>query len=92
MTKSELIDIVAENVEDASKAEIGRIHDAIFEAISRALEVDGKFAVSGFGSFEVKERAARKGRNPQTGAEIQIAASKNVNFRPASGLKERLNK
>ncbi len=90
MTKAELIDIIAEKLEGASKAEIGRAYDAIFDTIGRALEVDGKFAISGFGSFEVKERAARKGRNPQTGAEIDIPASKAVNFRPASALKERL--
>ncbi|MCB2153604.1 HU family DNA-binding protein [bacterium] len=92
MTKAELIDIVAENVEGVSKADVTRIHDKVFETIARALEVDGKFAVAGFGSFEVKSRAERKGRNPQTGQEITIPASKSVSFRQAGALKEKLNK
>jgi len=90
MTKAELIDIVAEKVDGVSKADIGRIYDATFETIGKALEVEGRFAVNGFGTFDVRERAARKGRNPQTGAEIDIAASKNVGFKAASGLKDRL--
>ena len=91
MTKAELIEMIAEQVDGVSKADITRIHDAIFDKIGKALEVDGKFAVAGFGSFEVRERKARKGRNPQTGEEIQIAASKNVGFKPASALKDRIS-
>lgn len=90
MTKAELIEIVSEQVDGVSKADLARVHDAIFATIGEALKVDGKFAVAGFGSFEVKERAARKGRNPRTGEEIDIAASKTVNFRPAGALKEQL--
>lgn len=92
MTKAELIDIVAEEVEGVSKADVARVHDKIFETIARALEVDGKFMVAGFGSFEVKSRSERKGRNPQTGQEITIAASKSVSFRQAGAMKDRLNK
>lgn len=91
MTKAELIDMVAEQVGDVSKAKIGEVYGAIFATIARALEVDGRYAVSDFGSFDVKERAARTGRNPSTGAEIQIAASKAAGFKPAAALKDRLN-
>lgn len=91
MTKSELIDIVAEKVDGVSKADITRIHDAIFETMGKALSVDGRYAVSGFGTFDVRTRAARKGRNPQTGAEIDIPASKSVGFKAASALKDRVS-
>jgi DNA-binding protein HU-beta len=90
MTKAELIDIVAEQTLGVSKIDIGRVHDAIFATIVRALEVEGRFAVPGFGTFDVKTRAARKGRNPKTGEEIDIAASKTVAFKPAGALKEKV--
>jgi DNA-binding protein HU-beta len=90
MTKAELIDIIAEKVEGVSKADIARIHDAVFETITRALEVEGRYNVAGFGSFDVRARAARKGRNPKTGEEIDIPASKNVGFKPGSALKDRV--
>ena len=91
MTKAELIDMVAEQVGDVSKAKVGEVYGAIFATIAKALEVDGRFAVSDFGSFDVKERAARTGRNPSNGETINIAASKKVGFKPAAALKERLN-
>ncbi len=87
MTKAELIDIIGESLQGVSKADINRVHDAVFETIGKALEVDGRFAVPGFGTFEVKSRAARKGRNPKTGEEIDIPASKTVGFKPAAALK-----
>lgn len=92
MTKAELIDMIAEKTDDLKKADIAKVYDAVFETITRALEVDGKYSVSGFGNFEVKARAARQGRNPATGETIQIAASKAVGFKPAASLKARLNK
>lgn len=91
MTKAELIDIVAEQVGDVSKAKIGEVYGAIFATIAKALEVDGRYAVADFGSFDVKDRAARTGRNPATGETIEIAASRAVGFKPASALKDRLN-
>jgi len=90
MTKAEMIDIIAEQIQGVSKADITRIHDALFATIGKALEVDGRFAVPGFGTFDVKTRAARKGRNPQTGQEMDIPASKTVGFKPAAALKDRL--
>jgi len=92
MTKAELIDIIAEQHPEVGKAKVGEIYGAVFATIARALEVDGRYAVGDFGTFDVKQRAARKGRNPKTGEEIDIAASKAVGFKPASALKERLNK
>ncbi len=92
MTKAELIDIVAEQCPEVGKAKIAEVYGAIFSTVARALEVDGRYAVADFGTFDVKQRAARKGRNPKTGEEIDIAASRAVGFKPAGALKERLNK
>lgn len=94
MTKAELVDMVAEKVEGVSKTEISAVYDAIFETIVRALKEDDKhrFLVKDFGTFELKHREARKGRNPATGAEIEIAAQTTVGFRAAAGLKDSLSK
>ncbi|MDP5273792.1 HU family DNA-binding protein [Chengkuizengella axinellae] len=90
MNKSELVTKVAETAElqkkDASKAV-----DAVFQVISEALQSGDKVQLVGFGNFEVRERSARKGRNPQTGEEIDIAASKVPAFKPGKALKEGIN-
>ena len=87
MTKAELIDNVA-NETGLSKRQTGNIVNAIFKTISNALVTDKKrFSYPGFGTFTVKPRAAREGRNPQTGDPIQISASKTVKFKPAPHLK-----
>ncbi len=93
MTKAELIDIVAEKVEGTTKNQVSEIYDEIFEAIIRALKEDEKhrYLVNGFGTFEMKHREARKGRNPATGKEMEIPAQNTVNFRPASALKDKVN-
>jgi len=92
MTKAELIDLVAEQVEGVAKTQVSQVYDAIFDTILRAIKEDDKhrFLVKDFGTFELKRREARKGRNPATGQEIDIAASTTVGFRPAAGLKEKL--
>jgi DNA-binding protein HU-beta len=90
MTKSELIEGVASACPGVNKGDIARVHDAIFEEIAKALEAEGRFAVAGFGTFDVRGRAARKGRNPKTGEEMDIPASKNVGFKPAAALKNRI--
>jgi DNA-binding protein HU-beta len=87
MTKAELIDAVKG---DFSKKQAGELVDALFDAVKDALVGDGRFAYPGFGTFTVKTRAARKGKNPRTGETINIPASKTVVFRPASKLKEGL--
>ena len=74
-----------------SNAEARRVVDLVFGEIENGLKrarKDGKFVIGAFGSFTVSKRAARKGRNPRTGEEIQIKASKALRFRPSSTLKE----
>ena len=84
MTKAELISAVSG---DYTKKDIEVLVNAVFETIKTNLASDGTFSFPGFGTFKVKARAARKGRNPRTGAEITIAASKTVTFKPAPKLK-----
>ncbi len=90
MNKSELIAQVAE-VADLQKKDAARAVEAVFSVISDALKNGEKVQLVGFGNFEVRERAARKGRNPQTGEEIEIAASKVPAFKPGKALKELVN-
>lgn len=87
MNKTELINAVAE-ASELSKKDAGKVVDAVFEAISNALTNGDKVQLIGFGNFEVRERAARKGRNPQTGEEIEIAASKIPAFSAGKALKD----
>ncbi|MGF7050032.1 DNA-binding protein HU-beta [Paenibacillus sp. DS2015] len=87
MNKSELISQVAETSE-LSKKDATKAVDAVFEAIAGALQTGDKVQLVGFGNFEVRERSARKGRNPQTGEEIEIAASKIPAFKPGKALKD----
>ncbi len=87
MNKTDLINAVAEKSE-LSKKEAGKAVDAVFDSIQTALANGDKVQLIGFGNFEVRERAARKGRNPQTGEEIEIAASKVPGFKPGKDLKE----
>jgi len=90
VNKSELIDRIAESA-DLSKADAGRALDAAIEAITGALKNGDQVALVGFGTFVVKERAARTGRNPQTGKEIAIAAAKAPAFKAGKALKDALN-
>lgn len=87
MNKSELVTEVSESTE-MSKKDVAKVVDAVFDAISNALQNGDKVQLVGFGNFEVRERSARKGRNPQTGEEIEIAASKIPAFKPGKALKE----
>mgnify|MGYP000739779786 CR=1 FL=1 len=90
MNKSELIDAIAESA-DLSKASAGRALDAVVDAITNALKSDDSVSLVGFGTFSVKERAARTGRNPQTGAPIEIAAAKIPSFKAGKALKDAVN-
>lgn len=90
MNKSELIDAVAEG-SDISKAAAGRALDAMINAISDALKKGDTVNLVGFGTFTVRERAARTGRNPRTGETINIAASKNPAFKAGKALKDAVN-
>ena len=87
MNKTELIAKVAE-LSELTKKDATKAVDAVFEAISQSLQAGDKVQIIGFGNFEVRERAARKGRNPQTGEEIDIAASKVPAFKPGKALKD----
>lgn len=86
-TKKDLAGKVAESA-DLTKNKAAEAVNAVFEAISETLKDGGEVSVSGFGKFEVSERAARQGVNPATGEKIQIAASKAPKFKPAKALKE----
>ncbi|WP_250657988.1 nucleoid-associated protein HU-beta [Alkalimarinus coralli] len=90
MNKSELIDAIAASA-DISKAAAGRALDAMTESVTTALKDGDQVTLIGFGTFSVKDRAARTGRNPQTGAEIQIAAAKVPSFKAGKALKDAVN-
>ncbi|MFQ5450996.1 MAG: HU family DNA-binding protein [Nitrospinaceae bacterium] len=92
MTKDELITNVIKTCKDPnlSKRLTSDILDAAFENMTKAIKKEKRFAYPGFGTFTVRSRKARKGRNPQTGEEIKIKASKTVGFKPAPTLKKAL--
>jgi DNA-binding protein HU-beta len=90
VNKSELIEAVAASA-DIPKAAAGRAVDAVIEAVTNALKSDDQVVLVGFGTFSVKERAARTGRNPQTGEPIQIAAAKIPSFKAGKALKDAVN-
>ncbi|RNC67939.1 MAG: HU family DNA-binding protein [Desulfuromonadales bacterium] len=87
MTKAELVDAVAKSAE-LTKAAADKVVNGVIEAVTAALAKGDKVTLVGFGSFEVSTRQARTGRNPQTGKEIKIAASKVPKFRPGKALKD----
>lgn len=90
MNKSELIDAIAASA-DISKAAAGRALDAVTDSITDALKKGDQVALVGFGTFVVKERAARTGRNPQTGQPIEISAAKIPSFKAGKALKDAVN-
>lgn len=90
MNKAELIDAVADSA-NLSKADATRAVDAVLDSVTGALKKGEQVSLVGFGTFEVRERAARQGRNPQTGATIQIAASKAPAFKAGKALKDAVN-
>ena len=90
MNKSELVDFIAGEAE-ISKAAAGRALDAVTTAVKKTLKKGGTVTLVGLGTFYVGKRAARVGRNPQTGAEIKIKAAKVPKFRPGKALKDAVN-
>lgn len=90
MNKSQLIDAIASEA-NFTKADAKRAVDAFVESMTSGLKEDEKITLVGFGSWSVNERAARKGRNPQTGEVIDIAAKKVVKFKAGKGLSEDVN-
>ncbi len=90
MTKTELVNAIAEK-SGLAKSDAEKALKAFVDTVTQALQNDDKVAMVGFGTFSVGERAARTGKNPQTGAEIQIAAAKVPKFKAGKALKDALN-
>jgi len=91
VNKTELVASVAEKA-GLTKKDAEKAINALFASVEEALALEDKVQIIGFGTFEVKAREERKGRNPQTGAEIIIPASKNPVFKAGKGLKDAVNK
>jgi DNA-binding protein HU-beta len=90
VNKSELVDAIADAA-DLSKASAARALDSAVDAVTKALSNGDQVSLVGFGTFSVKHRAARAGRNPQTGAEIQIKAANVPSFKAGKALKDAVN-
>ena len=90
MNKTELVEFIATQA-DLSKAKAAEAVDAFVEAVTTSLKKGKDVTLGGFGTFTISKRAARTGRNPQTGATIKIAASKAPKFRPGKSLKDAVN-
>lgn len=90
MNKSELIDAIADKG-GLTKADAGRAVDALVKSVTRALKKGDTVSLVGFGTFSVRKRAARTGRNPRTGETIKIKASKNPAFKAGKALKDAVN-
>lgn len=90
MKKADMIAAIAENT-GVTKADAEKVFNATFELFKEELSNGNKVSVAGFGTFKISERAAREGRNPQTGETIHINASKSVSFKAGTELKSKLN-
>jgi len=90
MKKSEMIEALA-NETGLTKADAEKMFNATFNLVKDELVKGNKVSIAGFGTFKITERAARDGRNPQTGETIHIAASKGVNFKAGTELKDKIN-
>ncbi len=90
MNKAELVDLIADKA-DISKASAARALEAALGGITDALRAGDQVALVGFGTFAVKQRAERQGRNPKTGALLSIAASRSPAFKAGKGLRDALN-
>ena len=90
MNKSELVDSIAEK-SGLNKTQAGDALNAVMESVGQALEAGDSISLVGFGTFSVKDRKARTGRNPQTGETIQIAAAKVPSFKAGKALKDAVN-
>ncbi len=91
MTKAELLEGLQTGAgQTLSKKTLNELTDAVFNLIAKAVKKDKRFTYPGFGTWTMKKRKARKGRNPQTGAEITIPATKTVTFKPSPSLKNGL--
>ena len=91
MNKLELVEVVSSKAQ-ITKAEAHKVVDAVFDGIIEGLVADGKVVLPGFGSFEVRNKTAREGRNPRTGEVVKIAAKRAPAFKPGKGMKEAVEK
>lgn len=89
MSKRDLADAIRD-VTECTNAQAGAAVDAVVELITKTLKKEGKYSLLGFGSFSVRKRAARTGRNPRTGETIKIKAGKVVRFKAATALKDKV--
>jgi len=90
--KADLVNSIADGVEGVTRKQAAAAFEAVFTAMTESLKAGDPVKVPGFGTFSPSERAARKGRNPATGATITIKASKGVRFKVGKELKEAVNK
>ena len=90
MNRAELVNVVTA-AGSLTRVDVDAVVTATLEAIITATAAGEKVVLAGFGTFEVRDRAAREGRNPQTGATLQIAASRTAGFKPAAAFKDKLN-
>lgn len=90
MNHAELVEAIAA-ANELTKADARKVVDSVVEAIAAAAAKGEEVSLNGFGKFKVKDTPAREGRNPSTGATIQIAASRKLTFAPAKAVKDRLN-
>ena len=90
MNNGDLADRIAAE-HGLSKADARKVVDGVFAAVGEAAAKGEEIALNGFGKFKVKDTPAREGRNPSTGATIQIAAAKKLTFAPAKAVKDKLN-
>jgi integration host factor subunit alpha len=91
MTKADIVEIIYEKI-GFSRKESAEIVDLVFDLLKETLEIGDKVKISGFGNFIVRQKRSRKGRNPQTGEEIQITARRVLTFKPSQVLRKALNK
>ncbi len=92
MTKRELIEKLAEGVKDLSLRDAEVVVNAVFESMTEALATGDRIEIRGFGSFQVKERRSREGRNPRTGEKVNVVAKKVPFFKVGKELKERVDR
>jgi DNA-binding protein HU-beta len=92
MTKADLVERVVKTpgAEKLTKKAASEVVEAVFESLQKAIRKDRRFTYPGFGTFPVRKRAARLGRNPRTGEEIKIKPTKTVTFKPSPDLKSNL--
>jgi integration host factor subunit alpha len=90
MTKADIVETIYEKI-GFSRKESAEIVDLVFDLLKETLESGNKVKISGFGNFVVREKRSRKGRNPQTGEEIQISARRVLTFKPSQVLRKALN-